>query len=60
MCSHGALCSIPFNLICNNTTFRFFYTLTHLGVKGVSKDRIYLHGALCSIPFNLTCNMTMF
>ena len=22
MCSHGALCSIPFNLICNMTTFR--------------------------------------
>ena len=52
MCSHGALCSIPFNLICNNTTFRFFYTLTHLGVKGVSKDRIYVCMVLYA-PFPL-------
>ena len=58
MCLHGALCSIPFNLICNMTTFRkkknSTFDLTP-GVEGVCvcKDRICLHIAAFVIPFNL-------
>ena len=43
MCLHGGLCSIPFNLICNTTTFKKKTVLTFdptLGAKGVCKDRI--------------------
>ena len=42
MCLHGALCSIPFNLICNDY-FRKKNVLTfdpNPGVEGVCKDRI--------------------
>ena len=39
MCLHGALCSIPFHLICNMTIFSKKNVLTP-GVKGVCKDRI--------------------
>ena len=40
---YGALCSIAFNLVCNNTTFRKKNALTFdptLGIKGVYKDII--------------------
>ena len=42
MCLHGALCSIPINLICNMTTFRekSFNLWPHPRVEGVCKDRI--------------------
>ena len=43
MCLHGALCSVPINLICNMTTFRkkkSFYLLIPSGDGGVCKDRI--------------------
>ena len=50
MCLHGALSSIPFNLLCNMTTFRKSI-LTNPGVEGVCNDTLCLHGALCSFPF---------
>ena len=43
MCLHGALCSIPFNLICNMTTFskEMFRPFDPTpGAEGESKDRI--------------------
>ena len=42
LCVHGALCSIPINLICNMTTFRknVLKFDSALGVEGVCKDRI--------------------
>ena len=55
MCLHGALWSIPFNLICNMTTFRrrkkvlTFYPTT--GVEGVYKPEYVL--AWCSMPHSL-------
>ena len=56
MCLHGALCSIPFNLICNMTTFskkKCFDLLTPpQGVKGVCKDRICASKVLYA-PFPL-------
>ena len=41
LCLHDALCSIPFNSICNMTTFRKNDLLTPpQGTKGVFEDRI--------------------
>ena len=39
---HGALCPIPFNLICNKTTYRKnVLTFDPIpGTEGVSKDRM--------------------
>ena len=64
MCLHGAVSSIPFNLICNMSTFRKKNVLTFdptPGVKGVCKDRI----CACIMvyappPSNLICNMITF
>ena len=48
VCFYGALCSIPFNLICNKTTFRPFDP--HPRVEDVSVGKIFatilLHEAL--------------
>ena len=55
------LCSIPFNLICNMTTFRKGKKLTFWPhPRGRGCVHICFHGDLCSIPFNLICNMTTF
>ena len=63
MCLHGALCSIPFNVICNMTSFRKINVLTFdptLGVEDVCKDRISGCIVLCVLsPSKLIGNMTM-
>ena len=55
MCLHKALCSIPFNLLCNMTTFRkknvSTFDLTP-GDEGVCV-RLCVHVAAFAIPFNL-------
>ena len=62
-CFHGALCSIPFNLICN-MTFGKRYSLTFwchpLGRGCVCGQNICYHVAASVISFNLICNMTIF
>ena len=64
ICFHGALWSIPFNLICNMTTFRKRYSLTFwphpLGRGCVCGQNIYYHVAASVVSFNLICNMTIF
>ena len=64
ICFHGALCSIPFNLICNMTTFRKRYSLTFwphpLGQGCVCEQNICYHIAASVVSFNLICNMTTF
>ena len=42
MCLHGALSSVPINLICNMTTFRKKCLTLHFipGVKDVCKDKM--------------------
>ena len=62
MCLQGALCSIPFNLICNVTTFRKKMTFDPtLRIEGVCKDRICACMVLYApLPSNLICNMTTF
>ena len=61
---HGALCSIPFNLICNMTTFRKRYSLTFwphpLGRGCVCGQNICYHVAASVVSFNLIYNMTTF
>ena len=46
---HGALCPIPFNLICNMT----------MGAGSAGKIFATMHATFV-IPFNLICNTTMF
>ena len=64
ICFHCDLCSIPFNLICNMTTFRKKNDLTfwtHPRGQGcVCAENIYYHVAACIVSFNLICNMTIF
>ena len=57
MCFHGALCSVPFNLICNMT---MPWTPPH-GSKmcRVCGQNICYHLAAFVIPLNLICNMAM-
>ena len=63
-CFHGALRSIPFNLICNMTTFSKRYSLTFwphpLGQGCVCGQNICYHVAASVVSFNLICNMTTF
>ena len=63
-CFHGALCSIPFNLICNMTTFSKIYSLTFwphpLDQGCVCGQNICYHVAASVVSFNLICNMTTF
>ena len=57
----NSLYFFPFNLICNMTTFRFYYLLTlFTGWECVYGQNMCLHGALSFIPFNLICSMTTF
>ena len=60
MCLHGAPCPIPFNLICNMTTFRkMFWPFDPTpGRWCVYGQTMCLSSALWSNPFNLICNMT--
>ena len=61
MCLHGALCSIPFNLICNISFKNVLAFWPNPRGRGcVQGQNMCLHGALCSIPFNLICNMSIF
>ena len=64
ICIHGALCSIPFNLVCNMTTFSKRYSLTFwphpLGQGCVYGQNICYHAAASVVSFNLICNMTTF
>ena len=58
MCLHGALCSIPDNLISNMTSFRkdvLTFDQTP-GVEDVCKNRIYA----CIVPYDLFHLMTTF
>ena len=61
---HGALCPIPFNLICNMTTFSKRYSLTFwphpLGQGCVCGQNICYHVAASVVSFNLIYNMTIF
>ena len=61
---YGVLCSFPFNLIRNMTTFRKKNCLTFdptPGFEGVCNDRICAYMVLCvPFPLNLICNMTTF
>ena len=54
MCLHGALCSIPFNLICNMATFskKVLPLDPTPGVEVVCKDRMCACMVLYS-PFSL-------
>ena len=72
---YDALCSIPFNLICNMTTFRkemFLHFYPNWGL-GVCKDRVLGEGGSTGqifsimllhvsspLTFNWICNMTNF
>ena len=64
ICFHCTLCSIPFNLICNMTTFTKIYDLTFwphpLGRGCVYGLNICYHVAAKVVSFNLICNMTVF
>ena len=60
MCLHGALRSIPFNLICNMTTFRKKCFDGTTRATGMCKDRICACFVLYATLFNLICNMTTF
>ena len=60
---HGALCSIPINLICIMTTYRFFsFTFwPHPWGRGCFCGlNIDYYVDACFFPFNLICNMTIF
>ena len=57
MCLYGALCSFPFNLICNMTAIRekkvlTFWPVNPSGCWGVCKGRICASMVLC-VPFPL-------
>ena len=41
MCLHGALCSIPFNVLCNMTTFSKKYFDPTQGIEDVSTCKIF-------------------
>ena len=60
ICIFGALCSVPFDLICNMTTFRKKNGLTfypYPGVEGVSVGKIFATMLLfCSANRYHLCN----
>ena len=59
---YDALCSNPFNLICNMTTFRknaLNPPQRPSVCVCVKVQNMHLHVAAILIPFNMICNMTM-
>ena len=61
MCLCGALGSIPFNLICNMTTFRKNDLTPTQGLKVCVRNRICACVVLyAQFPCNWTCNITTF
>ena len=63
MCLHGAnnaLRSIPFNLVCNRTTFRKKALIPSQGQRVCLMTENVLAMYFMPNPFNLICNMTTF
>ena len=60
--AQGALLSIPFNLICNITTFikKYLVLTPPPGLRVCLWVKSYYHVAACVIPFNLIYNMNIF